>query len=119
MHEHVGGLRRYAAARTEGGWEGRAWRQALFVSACLTASPHHWLTASLHLNRYVDDEGAIRGLPTNHRASDIALCCGKPLEVSALPLAPRGVVDRRGVGGLPLLHACAGERRCLPGPSAG
>lgn len=30
----------------------------------------------------MDDEGSIKGLPRNLRASDIAHCCGKPLEVS-------------------------------------
>lgn len=33
------------------------------------------------VNMYVDDEGAIRGLPRNVRASEIAHCCGKPLDV--------------------------------------
>ncbi|EFN56519.1 hypothetical protein CHLNCDRAFT_51491 [Chlorella variabilis] len=33
------------------------------------------------VNMYVDDEGSIRGLPRNLRASEIAHCCGKPLEV--------------------------------------
>jgi hypothetical protein len=33
------------------------------------------------VNLYADDEGAIRGLPRNMRASEIAHCCGKPLEV--------------------------------------
>lgn len=33
------------------------------------------------VNMYVDDEGSIKGLPRNLRASDIAHCCGKPLEV--------------------------------------
>ncbi|PRW61388.1 SUMO-activating enzyme subunit 2 [Chlorella sorokiniana] len=33
------------------------------------------------INMYVDDEGSIKGLPQNLRASDIAHCCGKPLEV--------------------------------------
>ena len=33
------------------------------------------------VNLYADDEGSIRGLPRNLRASEIALCCGKPLEV--------------------------------------
>ena len=34
------------------------------------------------VNMYVDDEGAIKGLPTNMRASEIAHCCGRPLDVS-------------------------------------
>lgn len=34
---------------------------------------------------YVDDEGSIRGLPRNLRASEIAHCCGKPLEVCLTP----------------------------------
>ena len=33
------------------------------------------------VNMYVDDEGSIRGLPRNLRASEIAHCCGRPLEV--------------------------------------
>lgn len=33
------------------------------------------------VNMYVDDEGSIRGLPRNMRASEIAHCCGKPLDV--------------------------------------
>ncbi|KAL4446282.1 hypothetical protein ABPG77_003089 [Micractinium sp. CCAP 211/92] len=33
------------------------------------------------VNMYVDDEGSIRGLPRNVRASEIAHCCGKPLHV--------------------------------------
>ncbi|KAL4423794.1 hypothetical protein ABPG75_001095 [Micractinium tetrahymenae] len=33
------------------------------------------------VNMYVDDEGSIRGLPRNVRASEIAHCCGKPLDV--------------------------------------
>jgi RNA polymerase II-associated protein 3 len=31
--------------------------------------------------RYVDDEGSIKDLPANLRASDIATCCGKPMQV--------------------------------------
>eukprot|EP00192_Tetraselmis_astigmatica_P013841 CAMPEP_0117673432 /NCGR_PEP_ID=MMETSP0804-20121206/14473_1 /TAXON_ID=1074897 /ORGANISM="Tetraselmis astigmatica, Strain CCMP880" /LENGTH=306 /DNA_ID=CAMNT_0005482177 /DNA_START=18 /DNA_END=934 /DNA_ORIENTATION=- len=33
------------------------------------------------VNMYVDDEGAIKNVPFNPRASDIATCCGKPLQV--------------------------------------
>eukprot|EP00887_Chlorella_sp_A99_P000002 scaffold16.g2.t1 len=33
------------------------------------------------VNMYVDDEGSIKGLPTNLRASEIAACCGKPMDV--------------------------------------
>eukprot|EP00873_Tetraselmis_striata_P044497 jgi/Tetstr1/464761/TSEL_009508.t1 len=33
------------------------------------------------VNMYVDDEGSIKGVPPNMRASQIAACCGKPLEV--------------------------------------
>jgi len=36
----------------------------------------------------VDDEGSIKGLPRNLRASDIAHCCGKPLEVGWAARAP-------------------------------
>lgn len=37
------------------------------------------------VNMYCDDEGTLRGLPPNRRASEIAHCCGKPLEVRAAP----------------------------------
>lgn len=33
------------------------------------------------VNMYVDDEGSIKELPVNLRASDIANCCAKPMEV--------------------------------------
>lgn len=33
------------------------------------------------VNMYVDDEGAIRNAPRNLRASEIAHCCGQPLDV--------------------------------------
>ena len=33
------------------------------------------------VNLYVDDEGSIKGAPRNVRASEIAHCCGKPIDV--------------------------------------
>lgn len=33
------------------------------------------------VNLYVDDKGAIKGLPINKRASEITACCGNPVEV--------------------------------------
>ena len=33
------------------------------------------------INLYTDDEGAIRGSPRNIRASEIAHCCGRPIQV--------------------------------------
>lgn len=33
------------------------------------------------VNMYVDDEGAIKALPRNMRASELAHCAGKPIEV--------------------------------------
>lgn len=49
-----------------------------------TQGPSHLWSCRLlgvGVNMYVDDEGSIRGLPRNLRASEIAACCGKPLEV--------------------------------------
>ena len=39
------------------------------------------------VNMYVDDEGSIKSLPRNVRASEVAHCCGRPIEVrrSATP----------------------------------
>lgn len=59
------------------------------------------------VNMYVDDEGAIKDAAFNRRASDIAACCGKPLQVrragcvqlGAFPWIPRvtkGSVQVRG-----------------------
>lgn len=45
----------------------------------------------------MDDEGSIKGLPRNLRASEIAHCCGKPLEV--------------GWGCNNMLHEIGGARR--------
>lgn len=36
------------------------------------------------VNLYVDDEGSIKGLPRNLRATELAHCVGKPIEVRAL-----------------------------------
>ena len=33
------------------------------------------------VNMYVDDEGSIKGATFNPRASEIATCCGKPMQV--------------------------------------
>lgn len=35
------------------------------------------------VNMYVDDEGSIKGLPRNLRATELAHCAGKPIEVRA------------------------------------
>ncbi len=43
--------------------------------------------AAILVRRYVDDEGSIKDLPMNLRASDIANCCGKPTEVGLHSLA--------------------------------
>ncbi len=51
------------------------------------------------VNMYVDDEGSIKGLPRNLRATEIAHCCGRPIEV------------RRGPG--PTRWACWRARRAL------
>ena len=52
------------------------------------------------VNMYVDDEGSIRGLPRNLRASEVAHCCGRPLEVWARRYGMGGLrACRRGVGG--------------------
>ncbi len=54
------------------------------------------------VNMYVDDEGSIKELPVNLRASDIANCCAKPMEVGR-PCCRR-------------LFCHSGRRRCgLPG----
>ncbi len=49
--------------------------------ALLSNAPEHGFVG---VNMYVDDEGSIKELPVNVRASDIANCCVKPMEVRNL-----------------------------------
>ena len=44
-------------------------------------------TGFVGINLYCDDEAGIMGAQANLRASDIANCCGKPLEVGCAGLA--------------------------------
>ena len=44
-------------------------------------------TGFVGVNLYCDDEAGIMGAQANLRASDIATCCGKPLEVGGAGLA--------------------------------
>ncbi len=44
-------------------------------------------TGFVGVNLYCDDEAGIMGAQANLRASDIANCCGKPLEVGGAGLA--------------------------------
>ena len=44
-------------------------------------------TGFVGINLYCDDEAGIMGAQANLRASDIATCCGKPLEVGGAGLA--------------------------------
>ncbi len=46
--------------------------------ALLANAPEHGFVG---VNMYVDDAGSIKQLPLNMRASDIAVCAGKPMEV--------------------------------------
>lgn len=51
------------------------------------------------VNMYVDDEGGIKGAPPNMRASQIAACCGKPLEVGVRPGVRGRSAIQRSLGG--------------------
>lgn len=43
--------------------------------------PNTAMNGYVAVNMYVDDKGSIRNLPLNRRASEIAKCCGHPIEV--------------------------------------